>query len=227
MYQIYTFVKIRINKAMSSKKQINYTTTKSYHTQNELNSATKTVWLVFHGMGYLSKYFIRYFSGLPDSHFVICPQAPSKYYQDKQFKHIGASWLTREDTATETANLLKYIDAVLDKELTQKPKKLIILGYSQGVSIATRYLASRKIQCDHLILHSGGIPVELTKEDFVYLDQKTKVTYLYGDEDPYITEARKTEEQLKGNNLFGDKLEIRLFKGVHEVNTPYINSLPE
>ncbi|MFT5004375.1 MAG: putative esterase, partial [Flavobacteriales bacterium] len=93
------------------------------------------------------------------------------------------------------------------------------------VSIATRWIASRQIQCDHLVLHSGGIPKELSSADFSYMDQNTKVTYLYGDKDQYITQARKTEEELKGNKLFGDRLEISVFKGVHEVNTEYINSL--
>ncbi len=112
-----------------------------------------------------------------------------------------------------------------NKEITQSPKKLIVLGYSQGVSIAARWLASSQIPCDHIVLHSGGIPVELKKEAFSYLSQSTKVTYIYGDNDEYITEARKTEEQLKGTKLFGDKLETIVFKGVHEVNKDYINSL--
>jgi predicted esterase len=210
---------------MSSKKSISYKTTNRYHTPGELNDQTETVWIVFHGMGYLSTYFIRYFSELPDKHFVICPQAPSKYYQGSQFKHVGASWLTKEDTETETINVLNYIDAVFKQEIIQKPKRLIVLGYSQGVSIATRWLASRQIKCDHLILHSGGIPKELTRADFSYMDQNTAVTYLYGDKDQYITEARKTEEELKGNKLFGDRLEISVFKGVHEVNIEYVNSL--
>jgi predicted esterase len=212
---------------MTHKKNISYSTINSYHTQGELTENTETVWLVFHGLGYLSKYFLRYFSELPASNFVICPQAPSKYYQGTNFKHGGAAWLTKADTETDTTNVLNYIDAVYNKEVTAVPKKLIVLGYSQGVSIATRWLASRKIQCNHLILHSGGIPVELKKADFDYMDKNTLVTYLYGDKDPYITEARKTEEQLKGTNLFGKKLESIVFKGVHEVNKNYINSLSD
>lgn len=210
---------------MYSKKKISYTTENSYHTQGQYDKKTDTVWIVFHGMGYLSKYFIRYFKELPSSHYVICPQAPSKYYQGTQFKHVGASWLTREDTKVETTNVINYVDAVFNSEIPTTPKKLIILGYSQGVSIATRWIATRKIQCDHLILHSGGIPVELKQEDFSYMNNNTKVTYLYGDRDQYITKARKTEEHLKGTKLFGEKLETIVFKGTHEVNTMYINSL--
>lgn len=211
---------------MTAEKKISYTTTNSYSTLNELTEKTKTVWLVFHGMGYLSRYFIRHFKELdPIENYVIAPQAPSKYYQGTNFKHVGASWLTRENTIEETKNVLTYVDAVWTAEQPSTQKKLVILGYSQGVSIATRWMASRKIQCDSLVLHSGGIPVELTPNDFEYLHAETDVTYLYGDEDQYITEARKTEGNLKGSKLFGEKLEIEVFKGIHEVYAPFINRL--
>ena len=194
---------------MSLQKQVSYTTSNSYSTQNSLTDKTKNVWMVFHGMGYLSKYFIHYFSELdPDENDIIAPQAPSKYYQDKTFKHVGASWLTRENTKTETENVLNYVDAVFKKELSDKTLNLIVLGYSQGVSIATRWVASRKIQCEMLILHSGGIPNELKPEDFEFLKPSAKVIYLYGNKDEYITEARKTEEHLKGSKLFKDRLSI-------------------
>ena len=175
--------------------------------------------MVFHGMGYLSKYFINYFSELDaDENYIIAPQAPSKYYQGKDFKHVGASWLTRENTMTETQNILNYVDAVYKKESIESFPNLIVMGYSQGVSIATRWVASREIQCNKLILHSGGIPAELEPSDFEFLSPNTQVIYLYGNKDQYITEARETEEKLKGNKLFQDRLKIEVFDGIHEVN---------
>ncbi|MAP80916.1 MAG: esterase [Aequorivita sp.] len=208
---------------MSFQKEVTYSSTNTYHTLNKLTNKTKNIWIVFHGLGYLSKYFIRYFSELdPDENYVIAPQAPSKYYQDNRFKHIGASWLTRENTATETENILNYVDAVYKSELANFNAKLIVLGYSQGVSIATRWVAKRKIQCDTLVLHSGGIPKELNPEDFEFLTDDTRVIYIYGDKDEYITEARKTEEYLKGTALFNKKLKIEVFNGKHEVYKPFL-----
>ena len=204
---------------MSIQKEVTYTATNTYHTLNELTEKTKNVWMVFHGMGYLSKYFINYFSELnAEENFIIAPQAPSKYYQGNDFKHVGASWLTRENTQLETQNILKYIDAIYVKELAETTANLIVMGYSQGVSIATRWVASRKVQCDKLILHSGGIPNELQPNDFEFLKTDAEVIYLYGNKDQYITEARETEEKLKGTKLFQDRLKIEVFNGIHEVN---------
>lgn len=204
---------------MSNQKDVVYTTKNTYSTLNQFTDKTKNVWVVFHGLGYLSKYFIKYFSELDaEENYIIAPQAPSKYYQDQSFKHVGASWLTRQDTEMETQNILNYVHAVFEKEITRKTPNLFVMGYSQGVSIATRWVAKQKIQCKKLILHSGGIPKELKPEDFDFLRPETEVVYIYGNEDQYITEARKTEEHLRGTQLFKKRLKIEVFDGIHEVN---------
>ena len=208
---------------MGLEKQVSYKSTNTYQTLNSYKHTTKNVWLVFHGLGFLSRYFLRHFEILnPTENYIICPQAPSKFYLREDFKHVGACWLTKEDTVLETSNVLRYIDAVFAQENIDPNTNLIVLGYSQGVSIATRWLASRKISFKKLILHSGGIPKELTPENFSHLDSTTQTTYLYGDKDPYITQARKTEETRKASALFGPTLSTVVFDGIHEVHGPSI-----
>jgi predicted esterase len=208
----------------STEKEISYTITNSYSTLNELTSSTKNVWFVCHGMGYLSKFFMKYFKGLdPVENYIIAPQAQSKYYITPKFKHVGASWLTRENTEKETENIMSYFDSIFEVENISEEKNLIVLGYSQGVSVAMRYIAKRQIQCSQLILHSGGIPKELKKEAFEFYSGKTKL--IYGTNDEYLNDERMTLELEKAKNLFGNTLEIIPFEGVHEVNTEIINQL--
>ena len=171
-------------------KEITYTTRNSYSTLNTLTEHTRTVWLVFHGMGYLSRYFLRYFKTLnTEENYIIAPQAPSKYYIQPKM-HVGANWLTRDNTKADTENLINYIDAVLEAEALPENVNFIVLGYSQGVSIAMRYIAKRQLACDQLILHSGGIPKELTANDFTHLSKQTKVKLIYGTEDEYLNDNR-------------------------------------
>ena len=208
----------------STEQEISYTITNSYSTLNQLTASTKYIWFVCHGMGYLSKYFIRYFKGLnPTENYIIAPQAQSKYYSTPKFKHIGASWLTRENTLMETENIMTYFDAIFKREQIPSDKQLIVLGYSQGVSVAMRYVAKRKIQCAQLVLHSGGIPKELTTEDFTFYTGTIKL--IYGTKDEYLNDERMLEEHNKANNLFGNQLEVITFDGVHEVNTKLIQQL--
>lgn len=208
----------------STEKEISYQSTNSYSTLNTFNSNTKNVWLVFHGMSYLSRYFLKNFKGLDaEENYIIAPQAPSKSYIQPAFKHVGATWLTKENTPAETENIMRYIDAVLKVERIPNHVKFIVLGYSQGVSIAMRYLAKRKLHCNTLVLMSGGIPKELVKEDFKFLNANVK--HIYGIHDEYLDEERMHFETSRIKELFDDRVKIIPFDGKHIVNVELINSL--
>ncbi|MEO8933991.1 MAG: esterase [Xanthomarina sp.] len=205
-------------------REISYTTTNSYSTLNSLTEKTKNIWFVCHGMGFLSRYFLRYFTGLnPDENYIIAPQAQSKYYLPPRQKHVGSSWLTKENTVKETENVMSYFDAVFEAENLPKDKNLIVLGYSQGVSVALRYVAKRKLNCSQLVMHSGGIPIELTTEDFNFIN--AKITMIYGTEDEYLNAERIIHETERAKELFGENLHIIPFEGKHEVNIKLIKSL--
>ena len=206
-------------------KEITYTTSNSYSTLNVLTKQTKNVWFVCHGMGYLSRYFLKYFKALdPNDNYIISPQAPSKYYMQPKM-HVGANWLTKVDTEAGMQNILNYFDSVFEAENIPEHVNLIVFGYSQGVSVAMRYLAKRQLQCAQLVLHSGGIPKELTAKDFEYLSESTNVKLIYGTEDEYLDEARIKEETERAHKLFGNNITILPFEGKHVVNVDYINDL--
>ncbi|MEM9680254.1 MAG: esterase [Bacteroidota bacterium] len=209
----------------SIEKEINYTATNSYSTLNTLTEDTKTIWFVCHGMGYLSRYFLKYFKGLnPKENYIIAPQAPSKYYIPPKF-HVGANWLTRDNTEQGTATIINYFDAVFNAEHIPNSKSLILFGYSQGVSVVMRYMVKQQLKPSQLILHSGGIPKELTAKDFEYLDDSTKVTLIYGTEDEFLDDERIAYERQRAQELFGNSIKIMPFEGKHIVNVEFINQL--
>ena len=99
----------------SQEKEISYTSVNSYSTLNMLTADTKTIWFVCHGMGYLSRYFLKYFRGLnANKNYIIAPQAPSKYYQQPKL-HVGANWLTKDNTEMGTENIMQYFDAIFEQ----------------------------------------------------------------------------------------------------------------
>ncbi|MDF0716475.1 esterase [Muricauda sp. 334s03] len=211
----------------NTEKTVTYTTENTYLTHNELTPKTKNVWLVFHGIGYLSRYFVKYFNGLDaEKNYIIVPQAPSKYYLKNEYKYVGASWLTKENTATEIKNVLNYIDAVLEAENLPENVNLMLFGFSQGVSVATRWLASKKANCKLVTLYAGGIPNELTTDDFGFLDyDATTIKIIYGDQDQYLTPDRLEGEKIKIDKLFQGNAETVTFKGGHEVKPEIIEGL--
>ncbi|HKL91404.1 MAG TPA: hypothetical protein VJ880_09510 [Allomuricauda sp.] len=211
----------------NTEKTVTYTTENTYLTQNELTGKTKNVWLVFHGIGYLSRYFVKYFNGLnAEENYIIVPQAPSKYYLKNEYKYVGASWLTKENTATEVKNVLNYIDAVLKAEKIPEDMNLILFGFSQGVSVATRWWASKKTNCKLVALYAGGIPNELTANDFEFVDHdSTEIKLIYGNDDKYLTPDRLKGEKIKIEKLFQGNAETITFNGGHEVKPEIIKDL--
>lgn len=208
-------------------KRVSYNTSNSYETRNELNPKTKNIWMVFHGIGYLSKYFLKYFEHLnPEENYVIAPQAPSKYYLKDEYKYVGASWLTKIDTKNELQNNFSYLDAVANNEAILQHKNLVLFGFSQGVSVLTRWMATRKLQPKRLILYAGGIPNELTKESFDHIDfGKTEIVLVYGNKDVFLTEERVENENKKIELLFSGQAKVIKFEGGHEIKPEMITEL--
>lgn len=200
-------------------KRVFYKTSNSYETLNPLTPNTKNIWLALHGIGYLSRYFLRSFEELDNNeNYIIAPQAPSKYYLKDDYKYVGASWLTKEDTKSEIENVMTYLDAVLENENIPSTKNLIAFGFSQGVSVVTRFLVQRKIVPSVIILYAGSIPNEIRKEDFDYLDgAQTKIKLVYGNRDHFLTADRLNAELEKAKYLFRGKAEIVKFDGGHEI----------
>ncbi|MGB5607881.1 alpha/beta hydrolase [Eudoraea sp.] len=207
-------------------KSVSYNSTNTYETLNDFTDKTKNVWIVFHGIGYLSKYFLKYFDELnPLDNYIIAPQAPSKYYLNNSYKHVGASWLTKENTQTEIKNNLNYLDAIIEEETMLSTHNLIIFGFSQGVSMAARWVAQRKIICNQLVLYAGGIPNELNKNDFAHLGANTLISIIIGNQDEYLTEDRLSIEREKSQAIFNGRAKEHIFDGGHIVKKELINSL--
>jgi predicted esterase len=209
---------------MMNEKQVSYQSVNTYSTLNDYTAKTENVWVVFHGIGYLSKYFLKYFRHLnQEKNYIIAPQAPSKYYLNEKYEHVGASWATRENTEQEIKNLLAYLDEVYKNEDLKNSKNLFFFGYSQGVSIVTRWMAQRKIQATHLILNSGRIPTELAPADFAFFEGK--VSFIYGEDDPFVNKEFLEQEEKRIRDLFPKNLEFIPFAGGHEVNKEVILKL--
>lgn len=212
---------------MSLTKNVNYETTNTYSTLNTLTQETKNVWIACHGIGFLSKFFISYFENLdPELNYVIAPQAPSKYYQTKAYKYVGASWLTKENREQEIENVLNYLDAIFQTEKLPEGKNIILLGFSQGVSVVTRWLAQHKVNCDHLVIHSGSIPSEFDSTSFAYLPN-LKTSIIYGTQDEYLTKDRIYSQLQLARQIFPNVPEVIKFNGKHVVHPESIKKISE
>jgi predicted esterase len=210
-------------------KAVSYQHTNTYRTLFKLTEKTENIWICFHGLGYLSIYFKRYFESLdPVKNYVLVLQAPSKSYLGKDFKHVGACWLTKVDTAQEMENNLNYIYEVLVNENLIGDHRLVIFGYSQGVSIAMRFLKNYTHHVKALIMHSGSIPKELDVKDGIHFKSHClKFIHIAGTKDEYSTDVIVKREKEKIELLFGTECELYRPEIKHVVSVALIEKIAQ
>ena len=135
-------------------------------------AAPAELWMVLHGYGQLAGRFIRHFRGIagPDR-LVVAPEALNRFYvpgpggvRSHAAARVGATWMTREDREREIADQQAYLDAVL--EATCAPwggtrPRLVVLGFSQGVAAAVRWIARSDVEAARIIAWAGALPGEL------------------------------------------------------------------
>lgn len=210
----------------NAEKWVSYAARAPYTTLNARGEATRRTWVVFHGIGYLSRYFLRHFSGLdPQVHYLIAPQAPSLYYLSDTYTHVGASWLTREHTQGHMDNLMEYLDSVLREEGIQPRDALDYFAYSQGVSVLCRWLARRPVGGGRIFLYAGKPPAELRPEAFSHLPETMPVVVVFGNQDPFLKPEDRPGLLARYRELFGDRLQVVAFDGGHELRNDLIVQL--
>ena len=186
-----------------------------YYVQETIHSA-KHILFVIHGYGQLAEEFIQEFNALKEeSILVIAPEAISKFY-NKDRKAV-ANWMTSHERLDEINDYVLYLNAVREKIIQDYGVlPFSVLGFSQGVSTALRWVCNSALQPSSFYACSGSIPPELERQDFVSLSNSL-IFYYYGNRDRLLLpeHARKQIEILKCFELV---IKEREYEGRHEVS---------
>ncbi|MFT5056084.1 MAG: putative esterase [Pseudoalteromonas distincta] len=177
----------------------------------------KKLLYVLHGYGQLAKFFIRKFKTLGDKYTIIAPEGQHYFYLEGTSDRVGASWMTKENREQDIENYINYLDAIR-AEISQEQEweEVNILGFSQGVATAFRWLAERDIKPSKFLICSGLVPPDVDLHIKKDIFDPIQMTYFSGVNDPYRTEASVQEFY---DAVASSKLEMDLvnFDGVHEV----------
>lgn len=172
---------------------------------------------VLHGYGQLARFFIQKFKSLADEYTIVAPEGQHYFYLEGTSGRVGASWMTKENRLQDIENHVSFLNT-LHKDLNQKKwDEVSVLGFSQGVSTAYRWIVSGEVQPDKFLMCSGMVPPEIDKETQYRVFANTQLTYLTGNDDPYRTEEAVIALQVR---LEKSELPIKMieFEGKHEVN---------
>lgn len=208
--------------------------TARYYTLGGEAAARASVWFVLHGYGQLAGEFIRYFADLaaPDR-LIVAPEAMNRFYLvgvDKAPAHerpVGATWMTREDRASEIADYVEYLDAMHEEVVgtgAGNPVRVNVVGFSQGAATATRWIAHGHSRIDRLILWGGLVPPDTDLAKGHGALRHVPLTIVVGERDAYVTSEMLADETARLETA-RVPFELIRFPGGHAVSRSVFSKL--
>lgn len=203
------------------------TRTARYHTLGEPGMGVREVWFVCHGYKQLAGRFIKRFAPIAHpTRLIVAPEGLSRFYVDPEDKvhgpgdRVGATWMTREDREAEIHDYVRYLDrlhsAVLS-ELDPAGVRVVVLGFSQGVHTACRWVILGDVRPSALVLWGAFPPTDLPEEPAVERLGATALTFVAGRSDHYWNdEARARETARMGS--WGITFGVHMYDGGHEID---------
>jgi dienelactone hydrolase len=205
--------------------------TARYYTAGVDAASARDVWFVLHGYGQLAADFLPAFERLPDekSRCVIAPEALNRFYLvapvDANATHrpVGATWMTRVDREHDIEDYVAYLDTLYARVVEDRKPFVRVLGFSQGVATAARWVALGRARVDQLICWGGTLPSEI---DLPHLSQRLSAPlhFVVGDKDHFATPdvIAKEEARLRGAKI---RYELTRFPGGHALHRAVLSDL--
>lgn len=210
----------------SQSHNIQVSKTARYFQLGDLNDGTKHIWFVLHGYGQLAEFFIRHFRGIrSDDTVVIAPEGLSRFYLDGTFGRVGASWMTKVDRIDEIQDQIGYLDQLHSFITSQASShvQIHLLGFSQGVATAWRWMAKGKITPHNFILWAGSIPTQ-NSEGWIQQFRNMGFYGALGDQDQYIAEDKAIHYKAQLLELH-PKMQFFRFSGGHAIDLPTLHQI--
>jgi predicted esterase len=204
------------------KKKIEIKRTAHYYLQVP-KEEVRHLLFVIHGYGQLAAEFINSFKVLKESStLVIAPEAISKFY-DMNRKPV-ANWMTSHERLDEMKDYIRYLNQLSEKIAAEYPDASIsMLGFSQGVSTAFRWLSKSKLKISNFYAYAGSVPPELSGSNFLK-HAGTHFYYIYGKTDRILPPEMAKKHIHTLRNMILDVNAVESKKG-HQIDQQLIKEL--
>lgn len=194
---------------------ISTTKTARYFTIGELTPNTEEIWIVLHGYAQLASDFIIPFETIAsESRFIIAPEGLNKFYAKGFGGKPAATWMTSEMREEEITDYINYLNVLCESVVIKNhTAKIVLLGFSQGVATASRWMHQTTIPISRFIIYSGEIASELQNPVSPAL-LNTPLVYVTGTNDRLISAEKLASVKRAMAQLNATLIE---FEGGHEV----------
>jgi predicted esterase len=207
--------------------------TARYFTQRG-EEPVRRIWIVLHGHAMLAERFLSHLTAMTaPGTLLVAPEALSRFYlgtrpdggHDQQ---VGATWMTREERESEIADMVGYLDRLLGQVVPAEYPgcPLGILGFSQGVATAGRWLVRGSPRPAMLALWGAPLPADVTPA-LMAPRLGAAPTWLIGGQDDPIVPAGTLEDKARQLHESGIDTEVRRFPGGHLLHAATARALAE
>jgi predicted esterase len=179
--------------------------------------------IILHGYGQLASTFIAEFTELQlPGRLIIAPEGLNRFYAKGLGGKPVATWMTSEERENEIADYIEYLERLYSAMVPKLFKgRIRVLGFSQGVATASRWIHHSAFQFTDFVMCSGDIAFELRNP----LSEKISnlhCSYITGNNDPLLT----IENKVAVNELM-QKLNAQFytFEGGHQLHIPTLKDL--
>ena len=197
----------------------------------------RRIWFALHGYGMLATRFIRGFeNAIPDDTCIVAPEALSRFYLEMpradggHMQRIGATWLTRESRETEIADAHRWLNAVHDEVVAEsmagqnRAPQIAVLGFSQGVATAMRWIASGGVAPTLFVAWAGGFAQDVDRHAFTKTMQHGETILVAGLHDQFATDAARTAMAATITSL-AVPYRLQSFDGAHHLDQPLLSQV--
>ena len=176
--------------------------------------------IALHGYGQLAKFFLRKFQGLQSKGRVVAPEGPHRFYLQGDSGRVGASWMTKEARELDIQDNLVGLNALLSElQKSYSPKKITLLGFSQGAATAARWYQQNPSAFDQLILWAAVFPPDIDAGSF---PTKKPLHFVLGTQDEYY-QGEAAQQLLRHYQSMGFK--VHTYAGKHDIDGEVLKRL--
>jgi len=196
---------------------IRVTRTARYHVLGDAQKA-KRIWIVLHGYGQLARYFLNKFEGLGTDLLIVAPEGLSRFYTDVSHQRVGATWMTREDRDHEIVDHVEYLDTLVAEIQKEALPDATwgVLGFSQGVATACRWLMRGNTKVDNVLLWGGQLPPDMDRARIMERFTGMHVQLVHGTDDKLVP-ATVTDLSLQTLKAAGVRATVVKYEGGHDL----------
>jgi len=177
--------------------------------------------IALHGYGQLIEFFGKKFEQLGSEFVIVCPEGMHRFYLEGTSGRVGASWMTREWREQDIIENIEILNKLIGNIVHElNPKKITVIGFSQGVATAARWLNSTTLPIDRFIAWAGVFPPDLPMGTELKLPPEKYA--VIGKQDPYF-HGEIADKMISLYANLGFKTEV--FEGKHEINQELLKKI--